>query len=131
MKILNISRLIYSEYKKNILICLTLLIIFDYIYLKFIGLNITFENSYIYWIGYSDVLSQSLNQIMLKLFNICVVFITVFKIMEKTKEEIIVYMLARSSSYRLFVRGFTYIVILLGICLVFFFAHNILYFRWF
>ncbi len=119
MKIHNISRLIYSEYKRNILACLISIIIFDYIYIKFIGLNITPENSYISWIGYSEVLSQSLSSILLKLFNISMVFVAVFKIMEKMKENIIIYMLSRVSSYKSFVRKFTYIVILLGTSLVF------------
>ncbi len=126
MKILNINRLIYSEYKKNILICLIWIIIFDYIYLEFIDLKITSENSYITWVGYSEVLSQSLSGILLKLFNISMVFSTVFKIMEKMKEDIIIYMLSRVSSYKSFVRKFTYLVILLGMSLVFI-SHAVYY----
>lgn len=118
MKITTISHMVLKEYKKHFLFSISMFIILDFIYINFVGLSINRTNAYMFWIGGYENIQYTFATALLKISNIALIFLTIGRVVEKTAEDIMVYILPRVGSYGKFIRKFTFVILMFGIMMI-------------
>lgn len=114
MKVLTLFKIIVKEFKKDILISIVLFALVDFIYANFTGVQLNEESSSILWQGGNDAYFWGFSTALLKLLNVAIVFITVGKIVDKLSSDVMIYILARISSYKKFIYAYSAVIIILG-----------------
>lgn len=118
MKIKVINQLIMKEYKNYFYCTVLLLIVVDLIFKFFGGLYISPHTASIYWLGGDKTHSIPLSFLLLKLVNISILFLIVGRMMNKLKEDIMMYVLSRIRNYYGFMKRFTILLFVYGVILV-------------
>lgn len=114
MKVLTLFKIIVKEFKKDILISIILFALVDFIYANFTGVQLDEESGSILWQGGNDTYFYGFSTFLLKFLNVSIVFIAVGKIVDKLSDDIMIYILARTSDYKKFIYAYSAVVILLG-----------------
>jgi hypothetical protein len=124
MQAIQLIKLLFKEYWKNICFSLLLLVIVDFIYFTGSGPDSVNKNI-IMWLG-GDEYEMPLIMITLKLLNISIILLTVGKIIEKLTSDIILYIMVRTTDYKRFIINFSIVSIFLG-CIMVIASHLIYY----
>lgn len=125
MQVASLIKLLSKEYKKSIFISFLLFVIVDFVFLNFTGLNTDHISGTVLWLG-GEEYRMALSTILLKLLNVSIIFITVGKITEKLTSDVILYIMVRTSDYKKFLLGFTFVLVLL-VCIMEIASHFIFY----
>lgn len=114
MKVSALFKIIAKEFKRDLFLSVLLLALVDFIYADFTGIPLTRESGTILWQGGNHVYLAGLSTVLLKLFNVSIVFIAAGKIEDKLSDHIMIYLLARAGNYSKFISGYTVTVIIVG-----------------
>ena len=118
MKITVLSKLIIKEYYKYILISILLLIMNIFLYFFSKGIYHNSETLLFYWFGGYGNDRIGILEILLKVLNIAIIFLSIGRIIDKISESQMVYILARTTYYNKVIANFTFIIIAIGLALL-------------
>lgn len=114
MKVFALFKIVVKEFRRDIFTSILLLVVVDFIYANFTGVQLNRESGIILWQGGNEIYSINLSTVLLKLLNISIVFMTVGKIADKISGDIMIYILARITNYKKFICAYSTVIIALG-----------------
>ena len=118
MKLKTLSLLVFKEYHRYLLLSVGFLFLNVIFYIFSNQLNLTSEDYYLNWFNLGERLNYGILEILLKLLNVSIIFLSIGKIIDKLAENHMIYIFARNKSYPSLLFKLSFIIILIAIVLL-------------
>ncbi len=118
MKLKTLSLLVFKEHYRYLVLSVGFLFLNVIFYIFSKQLNFSSEDYYLNWFNLGDGSNFGILEVLLKLINISIIFLSIGKIIDKLAKNHMIYIFARNSSYSSLLFKLTFIIILIAIVLL-------------